>query len=339
MSYTLANYLTESFEKERNMIRESTIKTTGFHNLDKINMGLKSGLYLLAGVPSVGKSTFALQLAIQVAKQKKYVLYIALEQSKAELAAKCLINEYSRQHFNDKQKLLYNANYSTSHYLYSNNFSFDNISIDNILSSFSKYLIIWDGGYYVKNIQQFRNFIDSDLRNTPPSLIIVDYLQIVSPRNKSTQISDKQRVDMIVDDLQNVLRGEHKPPVIAISSVNRSSYLSPITLQSLKESGGLDYGADVVWVLQPDIVFNFSDKDSTETRERKLREDEEIALSNGNRLIRLKCLKNRMGEKTDSCLFNYYPKLEFFEETYRKKSTAAQAKSESKRADGVRIRI
>ena len=152
-------------------------------------------------------------------------------------------------------------------------------------------------------------------------------------------MKDNIAIDMIVDDLQNVLPGEHRPPVIAISSVNRSSYLSPITLQSLKESGGLDYGADVVWALQPDIVFNFSDKDSTETRERKLREDEEIALSNGNRLIRLKCLKNRMGEKTDSCLFNYYPKLEFFEETYRKKSTAAQAKSESKRADGVRIRI
>ncbi len=339
MNNTLAGYLTESFEKERNMIRESTIKTTGFDNLDKITMGLKSELYLLAGVPSIGKSTFALQLAIQVAKQKKYVLYIALEQSKAELAAKCLINEYSRQHFNDKQNLLYNANYSASHYLYSNSFSFNNISIDKTLSSFSKYLIIWDGGYHAKNIQQFRNFIDFDLKDTPPSLIIVDYLQILSPRDKSAQISDKQRVDMIVDDLQNVLPGEHRPPVIAISSVNRSSYLSPITLQSLKESGGLDYGADVVWALQPDIVFNFSDKDSTETRERKLREDEEIALSNGNRLIRLKCLKNRMGEKTDSCLFNYYPKLEFFEETYRKKSTAAQAKSESKRADGVRIRI
>ena len=74
MNNTLAGYLTESFEKERNMIRESTIKTTGFDNLDKITMGLKSELYLLAGVPSIGKSTFALQLAIQVAKQKKYVL-------------------------------------------------------------------------------------------------------------------------------------------------------------------------------------------------------------------------------------------------------------------------
>lgn len=343
-NYILANYLNKPFKDDIKKIRKSTIKSTGFSNLDEMNLGLKNELYLLAGVPSIGKSTFALQLAIQVAKQKKYVLYVALEQSQAELAVKCLINEYSRQNFNNKEKLLYDINYSTSNCLHRNSFNFDNIPIEAISSSFSNYLIIWDGGYNVKNIPQMHNFIESDLKDTPPSLIIVDYLQILSPRDKSAQISDKQRVDMIVHDLQNEIQGEYNIPVIAISSVNRSSYLSPITLQSLKESGSLDYGADVIWTLQPDIVFNFADKDTTETRERKLRKDEKISPSKGSRLIRLGCIKNRMGAKSSSCLFNYYPKLEFFEETgaekaFETKNTASQEKLENNVTSGERISI
>lgn len=343
-NYILANYLNKPFKDDIKKIRKSTIKSTGFLNLDEMNLGLKNELYLLAGVPSIGKSTFALQLAIQVAKQKKYVLYVALEQSQAELAVKCVINEYSRQNFHNKNKLLYDINYSTSNCLYRNSFNFDNIPIESISSSFSDYLIIWDGGYNVKNIPQMQNFIESDLRDTPPSLIIVDYLQILAPRDKSAQISDKQRVDMIVHDLQNEIQGKYNIPVIAISSVNRSSYLSPITLQSLKESGSLDYGADVIWTLQPDIVFNFADKDTTETRERKLRKDEKISPSKGSRLIRLGCIKNRMGEKSNSCLFNYYPKLEFFEETDAEETsetdnTAPQEKLENNVTSGERISI
>lgn len=311
--YTLANYLTNSFEKEKSEIRKSAIETTGFKNLDNLNGFLKSELYILAGAPSIGKSTFALQLAIQVARQKRHVLYIALEQSKVELTAKCLINAYTFQHLNEKRKLVDNPLYSASNYIYNDKFSVNGFSVD-ILNDFSKFLIIWDGGNSVNSISQIKNFIDENLKDIKLSLIIVDYLQILSPcDNYASQLTDKQRIDMVVQGLQNEIQGKYQVPVIAISSVNRSSYTSPLDLQSLKESGGLEYGCDVVWTLQPNIVFNFNDKNS-DARKEMLREDEKLS-SDGSRLMRLECIKNRMGQKSDICFFSYYPKLEFFEET------------------------
>lgn len=319
--YNLANYLINSFEKEKSEIRKSAIETTGFKNLDNLNGFLKSELYILAGAPSIGKSTFALQLAIQVARQKKHVLYIALEQSRVELTAKCLINAYTLQHLKEKRKLVDNPFYSASNYIYNNNFPFNDFSTD-ILSDFSKFLIIWDGGNSIKSISQIKNFIDENLKDLKLSLIIVDYLQILSPcDNYTAQLTDKQRVDMVVQGLQNEIQGKYQVPVIAISSVNRSSYTSPLDLQSLKESGGLEYGCDVVWTLQPNIVFSDMPSDA---RKEMLRKDEKLS-SDGSRLMRLECIKNRMGQKSDICLFNYYPKLDFFEEASQKTSKIAGA--------------
>ena len=47
------------------------------------------------------------------------------------------------------------------------------------------------------------------------------------------------------------MAGDLRTPVFVISSLNRSSYSGSISIDSFKESGGIEYGADVLLGLQP----------------------------------------------------------------------------------------
>lgn len=73
--------------------QEGEIKT-GFHELDKALLGFGAGDLIVVGArPSVGKSAFALQVAANVAKQNKSVLYISPEMSEAQLGRRLLSSE------------------------------------------------------------------------------------------------------------------------------------------------------------------------------------------------------------------------------------------------------
>lgn len=77
--------------------------------------------------------------------------------------------------------------------------------------------------------------------------IIIDYLQILAPHNE--RATDKQNTDKAVLELKRISR-DVKIPVIAISSFNRQSYNSPVTMEAFKESGAVEYSSDVLIGLQ-----------------------------------------------------------------------------------------
>jgi len=52
----------------------------------KIGKFVKGGIYLIAGQPGIGKSTLAIQLALDLARSGTRTVYILTEQSKEELA-------------------------------------------------------------------------------------------------------------------------------------------------------------------------------------------------------------------------------------------------------------
>ena len=84
----------------RNFIESAAkrpILSTGFYDIDKaLGGGLHTGLYVLGAVSSLGKTTFTLQIADNLAKADTDVLFFSLEQSKFELMAKSI----SRETFN-----------------------------------------------------------------------------------------------------------------------------------------------------------------------------------------------------------------------------------------------
>lgn len=139
-------------------------------------------------------------------------------------------------------------------------------------------------------------------------VVIVDYLQII-PTTDSHQ-SDKEKIDNIIRGLKK-LQSENDLVIFVISSLNRANYLQPIDFESFKESGGIEYTADVVWGLQLQILnedlFN-GEKRIKEKRE-KLREAKKAI----PREIELVCLKNRYGVSSYSCGFKYDPRFDLFE--------------------------
>ena len=84
-------YLRGIMDVERDMLPPPVY--TGFDPLDRITGGLPIGLTILMAPSSTGKTTFAIQLADQIAAAGTDVLFFSLEQSTLELMAKSL-NRY-----------------------------------------------------------------------------------------------------------------------------------------------------------------------------------------------------------------------------------------------------
>ena len=88
--------------------------------------------------------------------------------------------------------------------------------------------------------------------------------------------------------------------------------MAPVSFEALKESGGIEYTADVIFGLQlaclKEQIFQ-SDKDVI-----KKREAIERAKNATPRQVLLHCLKNRYGRSSFDCGFSYYPANELFKE-------------------------
>lgn len=98
--------------------------------------------------------------------------------------------------------------------------------------------------------------------------------------------------------------------VFVISSVNRANYLTPIDFESLKESGSIEFTADVIWGLQLQCLNSeiFEKQNNIKERREKVRE----AKAASPRKIELLCLKNRYGIANYSAYFDYYPANDYF---------------------------
>ena len=98
-------------------------------------------------------------------------------------------------------------------------------------------------------------------------------------------------------------------PIFVISSLNRSNYLTPVDFEAFKESGGIEYTADVVWGLQLDVMNDpIFDKEKGVKEKREKVRDAKAAIP---REIELVCLKNRYG-RSYNVHFRYYPQYDLF---------------------------
>ena len=296
---TAQEYLDEFFKQvEYNKNRK--ILKTGLANLDDELHGIKTGLYVIGAISSLGKTTLISQVADTLASQGEKVIFFSLEQSKFELVAKSL----SRQSYYLKA----NQGKSQAEFM---NFNYEDELSNEALAKYFEFAnnISYIEGNFDLNVIGIRKYIENyiNVNNVKP-IVIVDYLQILRPIND--KLSDKQAVDYNVSELKRISR-DNDIPIFLISSFNRDNYLQPVDFTSFKESGAIEYGADVVFGLQLRIIEEneaFSkDKDIKEKR-RLINE----AKSSNPREVQLVCLKNRNGKSYFKCYFNYYPILNTF---------------------------
>lgn len=279
---------------------KSEVKT-GYANLDAASGGLYGGLYCIAAISSLGKTTFAAQMADQIAAAGTDVLFFSLEQSRLELVSKSLARKTAQKDMETAVTSLsirkgwipkqvreaaeeYKAEVGDRVSIVEGNFSCN---------------ISFIGDYIRQYIR----------RNDRRPVVFIDYLQILQGDQDAGKQTTKEIVDHTVTELKRISRA-HNLTVFIISSVNRSNYLTPIDFESLKESGGIEYTCDCIWGLQLQCL-NESLFEKSEGIKKK-RERVKQAKAENPRKVELVSLKNRYGVATYSCFFDYYPAHDLF---------------------------
>lgn len=302
-----ADYVRRSMAAEIEGLRAQSDRKTGFINLDAEAGSIYAGLYAVGGISSVGKTTFISQIADQMAAQGQHVLFFSMEQSRLEMVSKSIARQTAKD---DPDKAVSSLQIRTG------------AKGENITRATAAYLqnvgdriSIIEGNFnctvsFIGNYT--RQYIAQNGGIKP--VIVIDYLQVLQaekdPETGRKPSDTKQIVDYNVTQLKRLSRSLELP-IFVISSVNRSNYLTPIDFEAFKESGGIEYTADVVWGLQlsaiHDPVFD-SDKKIKEKREKIAEAKEAIP-----RDIELVCLKNRYGKSRYTAQFTYYPQYDYFD--------------------------
>jgi replicative DNA helicase len=128
------------------------------------------------------------------------------------------------------------------------------------------------------------------LTNRRP-VVIIDYLQIIPQDYGDKILTEKQHMDRVIVALKKLARDNHLP-IVAISSLNRGSYEN-VSLSSYKESGAVEFTADVALGLERDTLDR----------------------SPGAPVpIVLKVLKNRHGMRDKNLTMNFYGEFSYFED-------------------------
>ena len=84
-AYYISEYIDDLYRNKNYPIKKTRFKTLD----EQLDGGIKQGLYILGAIPSLGKTTLALQIADNIAKEHKVIVF-SLEQSRFELVSKSL---------------------------------------------------------------------------------------------------------------------------------------------------------------------------------------------------------------------------------------------------------
>lgn len=273
--------------------------STGFPALDEaLGGGLFEGLYTLGALSSLGKTTFALQMAAQIAQQGQDILFFSLEMSRRELMAKTLsrLTHAAGQGMSAREILQGGENRPALREAIA------------AYETYARHMFTMEGQGDL-GAKRIREAAEKHIAFCgKPPVIVVDYLQILAPRDP--RYTDKQNMDKSVLELKRLSR-DYALPVLAISSFNRESYTTAAHMASFKESGALEYASDVLFALQPRGMESIP-------RDEAMRRVDALKQSDP-RAMELKILKNRSGRTGAALPLLYHAAKNLFEEKEEKR--------------------
>lgn len=285
-------YLDNLMKRIEQNLNKQLFISTGFSNLDKVlDGGLYPQLYIIGAVSSLGKTTFTLQIADSIARQKRPVFFFSLETSKDTLTEKN-ISKITFETAGDDSSLPQTARSIDNGYFLEigkDGFKHPKVMkhVTNAFSMYKEYyqnLMINNGITNRPSAQDIYNQVQTYCVRHPDlhPVVIVDYLQILKPMRDN--MTDKEAVTSSVAKL-NELTEKFHAPVILISSFNRQNYDSPVSMQSFKESGEIEYYSDVLMGLQYQDGQKPDFEDTDPMTSRKI---EAVILKNRNGVSRSK---------------------------------------------------
>jgi replicative DNA helicase len=274
--------LSESFTRLEELAKnQDSIRgvPTGFTALDNKLAGMgKSNLLILAARPGVGKTTFALNIALHAAlKAKTTVGFFSLEMSKEELVDRLLVGHADVDAWRLKTGRLSDD---------------DNRKLVEAMGELSETKIFIDDtpGASILEMRTKARRLKSE-HNL--GFLVVDYLQLADPGRKFE--SRTQEVSYISLGLKNLAR-ELQIPVMALSQLSRAveqrGDKKPV-LADLRESGAIEQDADVV-------MFIYKE------------DDDSGLMDSSKRIVKLDIAKHRHGSTGDIDLLFRGDRVKFF---------------------------
>jgi replicative DNA helicase len=251
--------------------REVTGIPTGFTDLDRLLSGLQnSDLIIIAGRPSMGKTSFALNIAEHVAtREGKSVALFSLEMGKQQLVLRMLCSEARSRdlglrslqtgYFDAK---LYPVLTDAAGRLAQSSIFIDDSPSISAMEIRAKTRML-----------KARNKLD---------LIIIDYLQLMEEGKRVE--SRQQEISMISRHLKSLAR-ELEVPVIALSQLSRAVERREENrpqLADLRESGAIEQDADVVLMLYREEYYQRLQNPNKEIPENLLNKAEVIVAKQRN---------------------------------------------------------
>lgn len=285
---------------ENNLIQLEKRIDTGFEQFNrKLGGGLYGGLTVLGAIPALGKTTFAIQLACNIAQNSETpVLYFSEEVPAVRIAAKIisrnLYQSRKSKSSTDADNCLLNEN--------------ELMNCENLhlwekqkkeIEGKANNLFVVDKVCSAREIADtVHNFIQGRKENGKNKIpfVVVDYLQILPPPNDIPNLSNKLSVERNLNIMLELAHSDGVP-VFLISSLNRANYEGPIKMAAFKETGGIEYSADVLLGLQS----SFPENEAPQNEDSK-------------RHVEIIILKNRYGKAGETVKFNFISEFSCFEE-------------------------
>lgn len=215
---------------------------TGLVDLDNRILGLNKGeLIIVASRPGMGKTSIALNIALNVAKScGKAVAVFSLEMSREQLATRLL----SGESLVDAQKLM-KGNLSTEEWRRIVTAA-GNLSATKILIDDNPTLSVADMNAQCRRVQDL-------------GLVVVDYLQLMQSAGGKQSGDNRQQVVADMSRMLKIMAKELGVPVLCLSQLSRANESRqdkrPM-LSDLRESGGIEQDADVVIGLYREGYYN-----------------------------------------------------------------------------------
>jgi replicative DNA helicase len=224
--------------------------STGFDNLNKkLGYLMPGSLNILAARPAMGKTAFAVTLALNIAKAGKRVLFMSLEMSGEELVARSL----------SQMAEVHNCT------ILKTPKDLDEAQFNRVLSASDEIVklpltIVDDGEVKINKLKSF-------IQRVQPEIVFVDYLQIMTPSVKEHISNQTQFYEDLTRDLK-IIAKQQRLPMVVLSQLNRANEARankrPM-MSDLRSSGGIEQNADTVTFLhRPKYYDNSIDDDTTE---------------------------------------------------------------------------
>lgn len=318
---SVLNYLNTFIDHRANPTRPIQ---SYFTKLDSIiGGGFREGLITIGAVSSLGKTSFILQLADQIAQSRQTdILYYSLEMATDELIAKSLSRLMYLNCENHTERVKTQTQILNSSSMNKEELELFNKSLLDY-KSYAKNLYFKEGVYNLGVEDIKKAALEHKEKTAKAPLIIIDYLQILAAPKDKSSLSDKQKTDENILQLKQLSR-DLKTPIIVISSLNRASYSQEVSLSSFKESGAIEYTSDIILGLNyklseaelKEVISLKSNEDFRKLpdgeKEKQLEDLYKSFKAKTPRNIKLDILKNRNGGNFTSVSYQFYPQYNYF---------------------------